>query len=56
MAAAEATERSRRSQPAPKVTVCSECGTEACWQGVLMCDKARSAGTAQAELEGWSKP
>jgi len=44
-AAAEATGRIRRSQPAPTVTVCSECGTGACWQGVLMCEKARSAGT-----------
>lgn len=34
---------------APKtagVTVCSACLTEACWQGTLMCDEARSAGTA----------
>jgi hypothetical protein len=44
-AAAEATERIRRGQPAPAVTVCSECGTESCWQGVLMCENARSAGT-----------
>ncbi len=44
-AAAEATEKIRRGQPEPIVTVCRECGTEACWQGVLMCEKARSAGT-----------
>jgi hypothetical protein len=24
--------------------VCSACGTVACWQGVLMCDEARTAG------------
>jgi len=47
-AAAEATGRIRRRQPGRAVTVCSECGTEACWQGVLMCEKARSAGTETA--------
>jgi hypothetical protein len=24
--------------------VCSACGTVSCWQGVLMCDEARTAG------------
>jgi hypothetical protein len=28
-------------------TVCSECLRASCWQGIFMCDKARSAGTVQ---------
>jgi hypothetical protein len=28
-------------------TVCAACLTEACWQGTLMCDDARRAGTTQ---------
>jgi len=29
------------------VTVCSECLQASCWQGVFMCDKAKSSGTVQ---------
>ena len=29
------------------VTACSACLTEACWQGVLMCEDARRAGITQ---------
>ena len=29
------------------ITVCAACRTEACWQGTLMCDEARTAGVAQ---------
>ena|SRR6202044_4269051 len=31
-----------------QVIVCSACETESCWQGVLMCDEARSAGVMTA--------
>ena len=30
------------------VIVCSACLTEACWQGVLMCEDARRAGVRLA--------
>jgi hypothetical protein len=33
-----------REQP----VVCAACGTEACWQGILMCDEAWTAGIAVA--------
>ena len=29
------------------VTVCDACLTEACWQGILMCENARQVGTTQ---------
>jgi len=32
------------------VTVCSECLQASCWQGIFMCDKARTAGTVQRPI------
>lgn len=32
-------------------TVCSECKTVACWEGRLMCEKARTGGTVEVEDE-----
>ena len=29
------------------VTVCDQCHTSACWQGVFMCEGAREAGTVE---------
>lgn len=29
------------------VTVCSECHQASCWQGALMCESARRAGTVE---------
>jgi hypothetical protein len=42
-----------------KVMVCDSCLTEACWQGVLMCENARRAGVTErpAEvIEGSGRP
>lgn len=29
------------------ITVCNKCLTVSCWQGIFMCDEARSAGTVE---------
>ena len=29
------------------VTVCSECGTEACWNGIFVCENFRNTGVAR---------
>lgn len=29
------------------VTVCDQCQQASCWQGIFMCDNARSAGTVE---------
>ena len=34
-----------------KRTVCSACRTEACWQGLFMCDEARVAGVYDLDVE-----
>jgi hypothetical protein len=34
-----------RNPKTVEVTVCAACLAEACWQGLLMCDEARTAGT-----------
>lgn len=33
-----------------KVTVCDRCLQASCWQGVFMCDDARSAGTREVSV------
>jgi hypothetical protein len=33
-----------------KITVCDRCLQASCWQGVFMCDAARSAGTREATV------
>ncbi len=33
-----------------KVTVCDVCLTAGCWQGIFMCEKARSAGTIEKTI------
>lgn len=40
------------SQPATVyVTVCDKCLMACCWQGVFMCDDARTAGTTIKTVE-----
>lgn len=34
-----------------RVTVCSACGTAACWNGVLMCEDARGAESREVESD-----
>lgn len=31
------------------ITVCDACGSEACWRGEFMCERARNAGTKEVE-------
>lgn len=33
-----------------RVTVCSECQTAACWQGLFMCEDARNAGAVNKSI------
>jgi epoxyqueuosine reductase QueG len=45
---------SSREGGSRRVTVCDACLTACCWHGVLMCSKARAAGTTTrtvAELD-----
>lgn len=37
-----------------EVVVCDECFMACCWQGVFMCEKARTAGTTLKTV-GWLK-
>jgi len=33
-----------------KITVCSECLTASCWQGIFMCDENQNAGTVEKTI------
>jgi len=35
------------------VTVCDQCGTEACWRGEYMCLNARKAGIKKVKKNKW---
>ena len=39
--------RHRKRKKAPLITVCDACLTEACWQGTVMCENAKQAGTTR---------
>jgi hypothetical protein len=30
-----------------KITVCDKCFMASCWQGIFLCDEARTAGTVE---------
>lgn len=48
---AQLIEAIRKQKAAELITVCGECLTASCWQGIFMCDEARNAGTVQKTRE-----